>query len=463
MNILYQIITIVFYLVGTAWLLIAGGFGIVSKHEKEPRAAKISLITALLGASFFYVIANASPAIKTYCLIGMAVSLIALLLLFLLPLKKIERIREVPHRRFDERDNMLARWRLQPGSPEHEAYYKMYPEVKAGDDLTRSKPGLYSPDSLFADPLLSTAADASFSLMETLVNAVDGPVAGTRHELPVEEMTVYVKELAKYYGALDIGITLLKPYHVYSHTGRNPAPYGSPIEIKHKYAIALTVEMNYDMIGPNPTSPGSMETARQYVEAARAAIQLAAAIRLMGYPARAHIEANYHVICPLVAQDAGLGEIGRMGLVITPNHGPRVRIAAVTTDLELQPDRRKDGSSVIDFCTICTKCAANCPSNSIPLGDRQEIDDALRWKIDSETCIRYWMTAGTDCGRCLTVCPYSHPDNFYHNIIRWGIARSPLFRRVANIMDDLLYGKVPILREPSHWTVRAVSSRKYDK
>jgi ferredoxin len=171
------------------------------------------------------------------------------------------------------------------------------------------------------------------------------------------------------------------------------------------------------------------------------AIQLANAIRLMGYPARAHVEANYQLICTLVAQDAGLGEIGRMGLVITPHHGPRVRLAAVTTSLELLTDNRRDGSAVVDFCTVCKKCALNCPSQSIPLEDRQEIDGALRWRINADTCLRYWMTAGTDCGRCLTVCPYSHPDNFYHNLVRRGIERSALFRRGAYALDDMLYGK----------------------
>ncbi len=76
-----------------------------------------------------------------------------------------------------------------------------------------------------------------------------------------------------------------------------------------------------------------MESAHQYVEAARTAIQLAAFIRNLGYDARAHIDGNYQVIAPLVARDAGLGEIGRMSLLITPKHGPRVRLAVVTTNM----------------------------------------------------------------------------------------------------------------------------------
>lgn len=51
-----------------------------------------------------------------------------------------------------------------------------------------------------------------------------------------------------------------------------------------------------------------------------------------GFNSRAHIDGDYELICPLVARDAGLGEIGRMGLLMTPRLGPRVRIAVVTTE-----------------------------------------------------------------------------------------------------------------------------------
>jgi ferredoxin len=265
-------------------------------------------------------------------------------------------------------------------------------------------------------------------------------------------MTSYLKNLARYYGALDVGITELKPYHVYTHIGRGSGIYGAPISIEHSFALAFTVEMDFHMLGPSPAPQVVMESGKQYVEAARIAVQLANAIRYLGYSARAHIDGNYRVIAPLVARDAGLGEIGRMGLIMTPKQGPRVRLGVVTTDIELVPGGRKPDPSVIDFCNICTKCAENCPSKSIPLGDRGEIDGALRWKIDAETCFHYWNLIGTDCARCMTVCPYSHPDSVSHNLIRWGNSRSGFFRRGANWLDDLFYGKKPAPRQAPRWT-----------
>ncbi|HEY69155.1 MAG TPA: 4Fe-4S dicluster domain-containing protein, partial [Anaerolineae bacterium] len=131
--------------------------------------------------------------------------------------------------------------------------------------------------------------------------------------------------------------------------------------------------------------------------------------------------------------------------------GPRVRLGVVTTDLELIPDKRLDGQAIIDFCRICRKCAENCPSRSIPFDDRKEIDGAYRWRIDADTCFHYWNVVGTDCGRCMTVCPFSHPDNMAHNLVRWFIARSGAARRASLWLDDLFYGRKPMARLTPEW------------
>jgi reductive dehalogenase len=209
--------------------------------------------------------------------------------------------------------------------------------------------------------------------------------------------------------------------------------------------------MDYRMTRQGPGAGTVMETAKQYLRAAEIAVQIAEFIRQLGYSARAHISSHYEVICPLVARDAGLGEIGRMGLLMTPQLGPRVRLSVVTTELPLTPDVRSFDSTMIEFCNNCRKCTVVCPSQSIPRGDREEEDGALRWKINAETCFTYWCKVGTDCGRCLAVCPYSHPDNALHNLVRFLIRQSGVFRRIAPLLDDLLYGRKPKPMEPAAW------------
>ena len=253
------------------------------------------------------------------------------------------------------------------------------------------------------------------------------------------------------YGAAEVGFTTLKPAYIYSHVGRGPGEYGGLIDLDHQYAIAFTVEMDHQIMQSAPQSAGMMETAHQYVEAGKIAVQLAAAIRALGYPARAHMDGNYRVICPPVARDAGLGEIGRISLLMTPRLGPRVRLGVVTTNLPLTIDPPKPDPSVIDFCMVCKKCAQSCPSKSIPFGPRTQEDGSLRWRINPESCFAYWNEIGTDCGICMAVCPYSHPDNLAHNLVRWGNAHSGAFRRFALWMDDLFYGKHPERHPSPEW------------
>lgn len=447
-----QIPSIILASFGVFWLLAFSSFSWISHTEGERRATRVSLAVALGGAVIF-LLTVVLPMPVQWIILGLVfLAGVAAIILFFLPIGKVEVGNDIPSQRFDEREIMFSRAGLKPGSPEYEIYYALHPEHLAGDDRTRTQPGLLSPKSKFANPFRFASTNGSFELTHTLRDAVDGPVTGDQQTLSVEKMTSYIEGLARYYGALDVGVTELRPYHVYSHSGRGTGGYGEPIETEHTFAIAFTVEMDFEMVGTAPKSALTMESARQYVEAARVAVQLANTIRNLGYSARAHIDGNYQVIAPLVARDAGLGEIGRMTLLMTPKEGPRVRLGVVTTDLELTTAPRNPDAAIIDFCNICKKCAESCPSNSIPLDERTEIDGALRWKLKEETCYRYWCVVGTDCGRCMAVCPYAHPDNLAHNLIRWGIARSGAFRRFALWMDDLFYGKQPAARTAPEWT-----------
>ena len=62
---------------------------------------------------------------------------------------------------------------------------------------------------------------------------------------------------------------------------------------------------------------------------------------------------------------AGLGEYGRLGLLITKEFGPRVRLGKIFTNLPLAPDR-PIRFGVKEFCDTCRRCSEGCPVNAIP-------------------------------------------------------------------------------------------------
>jgi reductive dehalogenase len=423
-----------------------------SWREGERRATRVALLLAATGVPLVGAAVLLPLAVQQVLAGSLAVVLALGGLLLALPLGRTDHSDETPQERVDEREITFARARLKPGSPHYASYYTQHPDHQVVDERIRALPGLLSPAALKAHPLHFAAAEAGFMIPGALREWVDGPVAPTMLSLAPDAATTYLKGLALYYGARTAGVALLQPAHVYSHIGRGSGEYGAPLPVEHRYALAFTVEMAHALVGAAPEAPAVLETAKEYAVAAQIACQLAAFIRALGYPARAHIDGNYRVIAPLVARDAGLGDIGRMGILMTPELGPRVRLGVVTTDLPLVVDGRSPRADMLDFCRICKKCAETCPSRAIPFDDRKEIAGALRWQIDSARCFHYWNVIGTDCGRCMSVCPYAHPDTFSHRLVRWATRHSGFARRAARHLDDLFYGRKPAPRPAPAWT-----------
>ena len=416
---------------------------IVSLFEKESRAALrslfLSLILPLPFAALFFI---SFPEQATANIILFILTVVLILIVFFPDFRTGPDEVAIPESQIDERDIMFSRKWLKEGSERYNDYYKRRPENLPKDEKFRSKPGLMTEGSYYWDPVLFAAAHATFDSVHAIMHKVDGVVAEKKLEMNQERISGFIKNWSNHLGALKCGVTELKDYHMYSIGGRE-YNYDEPVVSKHKFAIAFTVEMDREMMASAPDVPTTIETGKQYQRAGVIAVQVASFIRELGYGARAHIDGNYQVICPLVARDAGLGEIGRMGILMTPNLGPRVRISVVTTDLPLITDKQNVDRSVMEFCNICKKCAHDCPSSAISFDDRKIINGAKRWQIHSEACYTYWCISGTDCGRCMAICPYSHPDNLFHNFIRFGIRNFPVFRRVAVHMDDFFYGKKP--------------------
>jgi reductive dehalogenase len=447
----FDLVNIILIIIGGLVFFILVSFSIVSLTEKESRAAIRSFLLAfILPLPYLFVALVSFLFQKGVALVLLSLTAAFLIILFFPTRRKSSTDNDIPKIKNDERDIIFSRRHLIEGSERYKEYYKQHPDKKKPDDNFRSKPGLLSPESEMYDPLMFSSSIASFIAVSGYYNLVNGKVSEQKVEAVSSRITNYIKNWSKKLGAVNTGVTELQEYHKYSHEGRYDN-YGKSVELNHKYAIAFTVEMDKFLLGTSPAGPTVMESAQQYLKSGSIAVQVAAFIRMLGYPARAHIDGNYQVLCPLIARDAGLGEIGRMGLLMTPKLGPRVRISVVTTDLPLVADKRNYNYTLIDFCEKCKKCAVNCPPKAIPFDDRKEFDGAKRWRINSESCYTYWCVAGTDCGRCMSVCPYSHPDNFVHNIFRAGIRNSLLFRKFVIKMDDFFYGKKPKSLELPDW------------
>jgi len=450
--------------------------------EKEPRATVFAWLQFLgmLGLLIFFLLLSWIGFFKTDA--GFAILVGATLLAVLGAFLALVRMGKNPKallgtkglmvgpvKRFDERDQVFARNRaLRPKSEQYKAYYREHPEREALDADRRARGGpIGSPgiiDRPHSDANVAMAL-ASLNIPHFLSGSdkvkpqahflLKEKLKAGKVVLSPEEATERIKGFARNLGADLVGVTEIKPLWVYSHKGEifneNWEDWGKEINLDHKFAIVFAEEMSFEMIGPAPHTPTVIESMNNYAKGAYISTQLAAFIANLGYSATANHLRYYEAILTPLAVDAGLGELGRLGYLVTKDFGPRVRLGAVTTNLPLNPDKPRD-IGVQDFCKICKKCAVCCPSQSIPVEKNpDEFNGSLRWKLNDETCFEYWGKVGTDCNVCMKVCPWSHARTFPHRLIVAMISRNSLSRRIFSIMDDIFYGRKPKPKVAPPW------------
>ena len=351
--------------------------------------------------------------------------------------------------RYDERDVIFARNRaMRPGSDEYRRYYEKHPELEAKDAERRKKGGpIGRPGAIDNGHRPNVAMILSnFDMVPTFsADAYQNPPEDVEPaEITPERASLVVKGLAKHLGADIVGICRVNPDWAYSHRGEiffeNWEDWGRELPEPMPYAVVIGTEMDHACVGTGPHTPGVMESANNYAKGAFITTTLARWFAHMGFNAVAHHSRHYELNMVPLAIDAGLGELGRFGYLISDKLGPRVRLFAVTCDMPLVPDKPVD-LGVEKFCERCMKCADSCPSNSIPQGEKEVINGVEKWKLNEVSCFDYWAKAGTDCSICMGVCPYSRPNRSVHKLVRWFLKSSDLARRYFPEIDNFIYGK----------------------
>ncbi len=351
-------------------------------------------------------------------------------------------------KRWDERDIVFARKDLfrylGTDSPEYKAYYEAHPEWLEYDTKVGDMPGLGRTGAPADGPMFGVQFAAAHKIGGE--DFVDGEAAPDKVEIAPQRAALKVKEIARFLGADLAKIGPLRQEWTYTHVGRGAnreglLPLGTPIDLgHHTNAIAMAFQMDYPTARTGPDFPTLLATARGYAMGAWVSVQLAHYIRMLGYSARAHHLNNYQVITVPVAVDCGLGELSRAGYLLTREFGLAVRLAIVTTDMPLAHDKPVD-LGIQSFCEYCKLCAEECPSRSIPMGDKVESNGIKKWQLDEQSCYRYWHVVGTDCSICMMVCPWTKPANWFHKAMSVPATIAGPHQALMTWADKFFYGK----------------------
>lgn len=130
------------------------------------------------------------------------------------------------------------------------------------------------------------------------------------------------------------------------------------------------------------------------------------------------VRSDYRILCnspvpekPL-ALAAGLGVLGRNGLIMTPEAGSLVILAAMTVPFPLESDRPLPASS--SGCDCCATCVAACPTGALQGDGTLDRKRCIQWyasghggeRVPEEVAAKWGQTL-YGCTACQDACVHS--------------------------------------------------------
>ncbi|MFX1556471.1 MAG: hypothetical protein ACFFC9_04390 [Promethearchaeota archaeon] len=188
-----------------------------------------------------------------------------------------------------------------------------------------------------------------------------------------------------------------------------------------RYALVFMQEMRKDKIDKAPKIKAGDETMRVYAELGKAVADIADWLRSKGIRSQAVHPLRGLVCTPPLAGKAGMGGQGMFGCLITPEFGPRLRLAPIFIEGKLFEYTDNDEHVWIEkYCKTCRICQKECPADAILDEKVISVENipgigALRTCIVRDKCFPYFAkTLG--CSICVKVCPFSNGKETYEKL-----------------------------------------------
>ncbi len=207
----------------------------------------------------------------------------------------------------------------------------------------------------------------------------------------------FIKEFENYAnsrGIMSIGYTLLTPDLLIRDKF-----------IQYPYTIVLTMEMDNNIIETPPGEDAKDLNDTAYVKLAIITTKISDYLRKNGYATEiAHPYGGLVGFSPL-AQKAGLGYMGKSGLLISSELGPRQKISAIFVSIANLPMHKTNQHSwIADYCEKCEKCIKACPEKALVTKETCCKDE------ETELIKKLCIGCSNGCTYCIEKCPFNKKE-----------------------------------------------------
>lgn len=170
--------------------------------------------------------------------------------------------------------------------------------------------------------------------------------------------------------------------------------------VQYPFTIVLTMEMDNKILETAPGDDAKDLNDTAYVRASILTTKISDYLRKEGFATEIAHPMGGFVNFSLLGQMAGLGYIGDSGLLITPELGPRLKVAAIFVSIANLPiNTGNEHDWIPEYCKMCGKCVKACPENALVEKDSccgKEIE------IVQKKCVG----CSQGCTYCIEACPF---------------------------------------------------------
>jgi len=230
---------------------------------------------------------------------------------------------------------------------------------------------------------------------------------------------------------------------------------------KAKWVIVLSIQMSEEQVklmnGSAPSPVASSATGLVYARAGNIMDRLQNFLHVLGYQGLMGTWYNGLGIAPALGVMSGLGEMGRMNRLVSPEYGPLQRVYKLVTDLPLAPTGPID-AGIMRFCRTCMKCAETCPSGALSMDSEPSWEIKGPWNNpgprayfdEAPKCHIHWLVSTASCAKCFAICPFSNKDkSFIHKLVMSTLSVTPVMNKFLILMHDVFGYGAP--RKPESW------------